>query len=137
MIEIIAPLLPIAKQSFRYSSEGRSYQAKHVTRYQNAIALLAKRHIVEMFSTPIEIEIVFKFRHPKSWSKTRIAGIPSPKTTRPDVDNLCKAVLDSLNGIAWADDAIVCSLRAVKQWDVRDEVVIRIIPLTESWAVIS
>jgi Holliday junction resolvase RusA-like endonuclease len=27
------------------------------------------------------------------------------KTTRPDADNLAKAVFDALNGILWADDS--------------------------------
>ena len=48
---------------------------------------------------------------------------PAPKTTRrglvpytvkPDLDNVCKLVLDALNGVAWADDAQVVSIFANK-----------------------
>ena len=48
---------------------------------------------------------------------------PAPKTTRrgcvpytvkPDLDNVCKLVLDALNGVAWADDAQVVSIYANK-----------------------
>lgn len=35
---------------------------------------------------------------------------------RPDADNIAKAVLDSLNGIVFADDAQVVELHATKVW---------------------
>lgn len=39
---------------------------------------------------------------------------PEWLTRRPDVDNLVKAVMDALNGLAWADDAQVCLLTVRK-----------------------
>ena len=33
---------------------------------------------------------------------------------KPDLDNIAKGVLDSLNGIVWADDNAVCSLKIDK-----------------------
>lgn len=35
-------------------------------------------------------------------------------TVKPDLDNVCKLVLDALNGVAWADDAQVVSIFANK-----------------------
>lgn len=37
-----------------------------------------------------------------------------PYTVKPDLDNVCKLVLDALNGVAWADDAQVVSIFANK-----------------------
>jgi len=37
-----------------------------------------------------------------------------PMATRPDLDNLVKAVLDALNRIAWADDGQVAEITARK-----------------------
>jgi len=42
-------------------------------------------------------------------------------TGRPDTDNLAKAVLDSLTGIAWRDDAQVSQLTASKIYVAGDE----------------
>lgn len=37
-----------------------------------------------------------------------------PYTVKPDLDNVCKLVLDALNGVAWDDDAQVVSIFANK-----------------------
>lgn len=36
--------------------------------------------------------------------------------THKDIDNICKAVLDGLNGVAWVDDKQVCMLLGIKKW---------------------
>lgn len=66
------------------------------------------------------VRLCLKFFFPplKSWTKAqrlRLAQcIELPKTTKPDVDNLGKAVCDGLNGIAYRDDAMVASLEIEK-----------------------
>jgi Holliday junction resolvase RusA-like endonuclease len=37
------------------------------------------------------------------------------KTTKPDLDNLAKAVMDLLNDVAWVDDAQVCKI-VLSKW---------------------
>lgn len=44
----------------------------------------------------------------------------------PDLDNLVKASLDSLNGVAWTDDARVREIRAVVVQDPEPRVVVRV-----------
>jgi Holliday junction resolvase RusA-like endonuclease len=39
---------------------------------------------------------------------------------KPDIDNAIKLVMDGLNGVAWADDAQVTSVSAVKADRTRD-----------------
>lgn len=41
--------------------------------------------------------------------------VPRAKTTKPDLDNLAKAVLDGLSGLAYSDDALVARLE-VEAW---------------------
>ena len=36
--------------------------------------------------------------------------------THKDIDNICKAILDGLNGVAWLDDKQVCMLLGIKRW---------------------
>jgi len=69
---------------------------------------------------PVGIGITFVFVRPKSHytSKGELrAGAPS-FPGKPDVDKLCRAVLDALTGILYHDDAQVISLNASKRYGV-------------------
>jgi Holliday junction resolvase RusA-like endonuclease len=56
---------------------------------------------------------------PASWSdkKRRMAltGEVLPKT-KPDADNVVKAIFDGLNGVLWRDDVLVVDLRVRKRY---------------------
>lgn len=57
---------------------------------------------------------------PVSWSKKdRAAALAGDlhHTGKPDGDNICKAALDSLNKIAWNDDAQIVMLQTSKKYD--------------------
>ncbi len=77
----------------------------------------------ELLDGPIEIEIVAVFERPErllARSKRTgllLYGFPErmPHTSRPDLDNVVKAVLDGIDGAGiWRDDARVCRIRAEK-----------------------
>jgi len=56
----------------------------------------------------LELEIVCHLPIPASWSKRKQEEARRgllPHTSRPDVDNLGKLVMDAANGILWRDDA--------------------------------
>lgn len=56
---------------------------------------------------------------PKSYSRKRrkacAEGLEKPMR-KPDLDNVAKIVLDSLNGIAYRDDSSVTTLRVKRVW---------------------
>ena len=60
---------------------------------------------------------------PKSFSKKKTAraldGLIQP-TTKPDLDNVAKTVLDALNGVAWRDDSEITSLTVMKTYGERN-----------------
>jgi len=75
----------------------------------------------------IAVTLVFHLKRPKNHFVSNKPGHgrlrPSskgklPRGTRNDVDNLAKFVLDSLNGLLYADDRQVVSLSATKVFDV-------------------
>lgn len=68
---------------------------------------------------PLRVAIHFDMPVPKSVSERKrnlmCTGVIE-HTKRPDVDNMGKAVLDALNGIAWADDAQITALNLRKRY---------------------
>lgn len=82
------------------------------------------------FEKPCSIYIGFYFKHLKSVSKAK-AGTTFFKTTRPDLDNLEKSVLDSLVRMGFlVDDSIVCNKTTEKfhSPDPRISIILREMP---------
>ena len=72
-------------------------------------------------ASSFDCSLTFFFRRPKShfgkggYTK---ASAPVFHVSKPDADNLAKAVLDALTGIrAWLDDDQVCELVVRKYWE--------------------
>lgn len=77
-------------------------------------AMVAREYVAQggvMHEGPISVRIDTFRALPKGRPK-RVES--EPDVHKPDVDNCCKAILDSLNGVAWADDAQVTSLSVTK-----------------------
>lgn len=63
------------------------------------------------------VHMVFVMPIPKSYSKKKQAAlVGAPHTKKPDLDNLVKAVLDALNGKAFADDSVISCINASKEY---------------------
>lgn len=68
---------------------------------------------------PLSISIVACFEPIKSTSKKQREFMLQNKvrpTKKPDIDNIIKAVLDALNGIAYKDDTQVVQVMAQKKY---------------------
>src|SRR5687768_7463494 len=92
--------------------------------WKTAIAAEALKHRPEApLHAPCAIDLTFYMPRPKAHFKK--AGdvkptAPQSHTSKPDLDNLVKAVMDSLNGLGiWLDDSQVYSLNADKQYCTR------------------
>lgn len=77
---------------------------------------------------PLAVHIIFYMRRPNHDFRGRIRGNGRLKTTssivascKPDIDNLAKFVLDSLKGVAYADDSQVVKLVLYKIMDSEGE----------------
>ena len=77
----------------------------------------------------LPFRIVYESYRGKDWELFLMnadgsAGVNLTKT--PDADNLAKFVCDSLNGVFWRDDSIVCELTVTKAYNnvPRTEIVI-------------
>jgi Holliday junction resolvase RusA-like endonuclease len=86
--------------------------------YKQAIRLAYANAGGEVLEGPVSIKIVCWFERPKDHSKKRRQQ-REPKTTKPDLDNVGKAILDALNEIAYNDDGQVYRL-TVEKWYINE-----------------
>ena len=121
MIKLTIPGEPIAqprqRHMIRYKANKQPYIVNYmperhpVHAYKQAIALLAKQQCREPIDGPVELSIDLFYQKPKS-----LKGSSLFKTTREDLDNVCKAILDALNGIVYPDDGRVFRFHAAKYY---------------------
>lgn len=114
MIRIVYFDKPKSAPRPRVTSKG-TYNDKSYTDWKKGLALIARTKFKEPIAGPVKMKIYFFFNYPKSWSKKRKQST-TWHTSRPDIDNLQKSCLDSLNGIAYIDDSQVCYLISRKQY---------------------
>lgn len=73
---------------------------------------------------PVCMSLMFVFERPKSAPKKRVG-----MTVKPDVDKLCRAILDAGTGILYHDDSQVISLTAAKSYGSPERAEIRVMYL--------
>lgn len=65
------------------------------------------------------LELRFTLAIPASWSKKKRAAAAEGRlshTSRPDVDNLGKLVMDAANGVLWGDDSQLTTVVLMKNY---------------------
>jgi Holliday junction resolvase RusA-like endonuclease len=81
---------------------------------------------------PVAVVVDMRCQIPASWSKKKQAqaldGLVRP-TTKPDQDNVLKAIFDGLNGVAWRDDVQVVDITSRKRYAATPGVCVEIKPL--------
>jgi Holliday junction resolvase RusA-like endonuclease len=118
-MKIFIPGEPIAQPRVKVSTRGgfaRAYTERDhpIHAYKQAIRLAYVNAGGEVLEGPVSVRIVCWFDRPKSHSKKRRQQA-EPKTTKPDLDNVGKAILDALNEIAYNDDGQVYRL-TIEKW---------------------
>ncbi len=101
---------------------GRAYTPKKTRLYEEAIRIQARAAGIKLLdpAMPVVCEIKAYLKYPQSLPAATRKAIEAgddgePVVRLPDVDNICKAAIDSLEGIAWRDQQIV-ELRASKHY---------------------
>ena len=102
----------------RFRRNGAAYETKEDRNYKLALraAYLAQTNGATFRDRPVAVYIDVYRALPKSRPK-RVEF--EPDTMKPDGDNIAKAVLDALNGLAFNDDAQVVALRVTKHNRIR------------------
>ena len=126
LVQFTIPGPPVGKGRPRFArmkaKDGRdfvrTYSPKETDRYENKVSLAYRQvHAGPPAEGPVKLQVCAYFPIPQSWSnkKKEYAKLNQiPVTVKPDIDNICKVLLDGLNGIAFADDKQVFSLTCHK-----------------------
>lgn len=80
------------------------------------------------------INLEFHFKPPPSWPKNkRFKAVQGdiPHTSKPDIDNLQKLILDAGNGIFYKDDSMVIKIKAKKMFAKEAKTIIEVANLGE------
>lgn len=130
-ITFTVPGQPKGKQRPKVTMQGNfahAYTPKETTNYENYVKVMFQICKDKAFlDGAIRAEIIAYFPIPKSTSKKNRALMLSGDikyTKKIDCDNLAKIVLDSLNGIAYKDDAQVYELSVKKLYSDEPKVVV-------------
>ena len=113
------------KQRPRFSTKtGRAFTPGDTITYENWIKCCYQEQDGKFIEGPVKARIYVYYKIPKSYTKKRVQaireGIEMP-LKKPDSDNIAKIVLDSLNKIAFDDDAQVVELTVIKRWTEEQE----------------
>ena len=130
--EFSIDILPVPKARPRFTRNGGCYTPTNTAVYEQILYAEAKKAGVQPApkGTPVYVEVEFHIPYPVSMSRKHRAF--AQPAVRPDVDNLAKAVLDGLNGVAWHDDKQIIQLRARKRYADAAQVNVIIHHLVES-----
>lgn len=104
-----------------------TYDPPKCKAYKQKVGLYAKTAMrgKEPLRGPIKMSVIVYRGIPKSWTKKKkVAAMLDDiyPTTKPDIDNLLKGIMDALKGICWYDDAQVVSVYARKAYEVSPRV---------------
>lgn len=118
MFTLIIPMKAVGKGRPRMSKKGHMYTPKETRDAEDRIRHLVKKGNVPLIEGPVFVDV-------------RIEVLKGKKTgdyplTKPDADNVIKLVLDAMNGVAYKDDAQVCSVTCEKFYSDRDSISITV-----------
>lgn len=98
---------------------GHAMTPKDTVNYENWVKVCYQQQSKMYLEGSIRASITAYYKVPKSYTKKKIQairdGLEYPQK-KPDIDNVAKIILDSLNGIAYKDDSQVIELSVLKRW---------------------
>ena len=118
---------PKAKARPRVTRSGIAFTPKGTVLYENLVRTSFQQSYPDHVPIDREVEAIITayFSIPKSVSNKKSElmdfGLINP-TKKPDLDNIAKAILDSLNGIAYKDDSQIVSMVVSKKYSNRPRV---------------
>ena len=132
--ELTLPVEPVAKGRPKFTAVGgfaRAYTPAKTRRFEDVVRQLVAQHWrrppLEAQAVSLLIDCVRPV--PASWSKRKTADALSGRlmpTSKPDLDNLVKSVVDGMAAICFRDDSIIVRTLSVKRYGERPSVTVAV-----------
>lgn len=113
------------------AGKSRAVNSKQSVTYKRLVKLTAKSYMnknrLSISECPIAVHLTFVYTPPKSYTKKKLKAIQDGilmYQKKPDLDNLCKGVLDALNNTVYKDDSQIVELNVKKQYGNTDHVLV-------------
>jgi Holliday junction resolvase RusA-like endonuclease len=106
---IKVPGQPVAKGRPRLARRGRftrAYTPEKTVKFEHRVAVFSRGAILPP-GVPILVQMRFIFKRPKRLMRRKDPDGLIPHLSKPDGDNVEKAVLDGLSGVVYHDDSQV------------------------------
>lgn len=123
-IRFTVPGTPVGKGRPKFARRGNfvtTYTPEKTASYENLVRVKAEEAMQghAVIDGPVSVEIALYVTPPASWSQKKqraaLAGEIFP-TTKPDVDNVLKGIMDACNEIVFADDKQAVDVRVIKRY---------------------
>jgi Holliday junction resolvase RusA-like endonuclease len=123
-LNFTVPGNPVGKGRPRVARRGwfaRMYTPEKTASYESLVKMAGHQAMAgrDLFTEAVAVTLDVWVPIPASWSQRKqtqaIDGAIRP-TTKPDLDNVAKAIFDGLNGIAWKDDVQVVRAVVTKRY---------------------
>ena len=124
MFRVTIPMKAIGKGRPRMTKTGNVYTPKETRDAEDKIRYLVAKENPEMLLGPVFVDVRVEILKGKT---DRVYP-----TIKPDLDNVTKLVLDSMNGLAYKDDAQICSITCEKYYGDSDSISITVGDLDEA-----
>jgi len=127
-VEFTIPGKAKAKGRPRMTRRGRVFTPQDTIDYENYIRVCYQQERGEVFlEGPLCAQVIVYHKIPKAMPKYKqvkaLDGTMLP-TMKPDLDNVAKVVLDSLNNVAYSDDSQIVILHVERHYALKPKVVV-------------
>ena len=121
MIEFTVEGSPIALKRHRHTHKGFTYdpsKSDKDTFLKKALKTAPKSPVYGPISMSIEFYVGRPKAHFRTGQHSHLLKSSAPiwNTSRADIDNYVKLVLDALNGVFYKDDSQICHLKTIKKY---------------------
>lgn len=101
--------------------------------YEGLIAHAAQQAMAgaALLDGPVDVEVLIDCQVPASWSQRKQGDALAHRvfpTTKPDTDNVLKAIFDGMNGVVWRDDVQAIDVLVHKRYSATPGVTVRAWP---------
>ena len=130
MIQLTVEGSPVALKRHRHLRNGHTYDPSKADKrlfLAKAIKSAPKSPVYGPISMTLEFYVARPKAHYRTGKYSHILkdNAPTWHTSRADIDNYVKLVLDALNGVFYKDDSQICHLKTIKKYSEQPRTVVQ------------